>query len=118
MKHFFHVDHSIHDLGLAKISWNTVQHQRVDVRLELVRFHGGIDCLSPKFHCDVIRDELAFARVFKECFADLCARVDGSEYIATSAMIKTRERAGRLAPGTFAAARGARMDERAILHGE
>src|SRR5205823_14334565 len=70
------------------------------------------------FHCDVIRDELAFARVCKECFADLCARVDGAEYIATSAMIKTRDRAERFALGAFAAARRAKKDEGVVSHEE
>ena len=39
MEHLLHVDHFIHDFGLAKVSWNPVEHQRVDIRLELVRFH-------------------------------------------------------------------------------
>jgi hypothetical protein len=54
MKHFFHVDHFLHDLGLSDIPRNTVQHQRVDIRLEFVRFHSRIDRLSPKLHCDIV----------------------------------------------------------------
>ena len=37
MEHFLHVDHLIHDLGLTDVSGNSVQYERVDVRLELVR---------------------------------------------------------------------------------
>src|SRR4029077_1789016 len=104
------------DFGLAKVSRNPVQHQGVDVRLELVRFHGRIDCLVPKFHRDIVRDELALAGVVKECFADLCARVDGTEYVATSTMIKPRDRAESFALGAFATARCAKKNKRLVFH--
>ena len=90
--------------------------ERVDVRLELVRVYRRIDRLSPKLHRDVIRDELAFARIFKKGFADFCARVDGAEYIAASAMIVTRDRAERLALGAFAAARRAKKKKGVVFH--
>src|SRR5207245_10180792 len=97
MKHLLHIDHVIHDPGLGNVSWNPVQHQRVDVRLELVRFYRRVDRLSPKLHRDIIWHQPAFARILKEGFADFSARVDGAEYIATSAMIVTRDRAESLA---------------------
>jgi hypothetical protein len=56
MKYFFYVDHLLHDLGLPNVSRNTVQYQRIDVRLEFMRFHGRIDRLSPKLHCDIVRN--------------------------------------------------------------
>src|SRR5260370_12136752 len=105
MKHFLHVNHVIHDLGLADVSGNSVEYQRIDVRLELVRFYGRIDCLPPKLYRDIVRDELASARTFKEGFADFCTRVDGTEYVATSAMIVTRDRAERVALSAFPPAR-------------
>src|SRR5207244_7035643 len=108
MKHLLHIDHVIHDPGLSNVSWNPVQHQRVDVRLELVRFYRRVDRLSPKLHRDIIWHQPAFARILKEGFADFSARVDGAEYIATSAMIVTRDRAKRLALGALAAARRAK----------
>ena len=92
MKYLFYIDHFLHDLGLTDISRNAVQHERVDVRLKFMRFHCRIDCLSPKLHCDMIGNQLAFTRIFKECFADLRAGVDGAEYVATGAMIKARDR--------------------------
>src|SRR4030095_3749196 len=56
MKYFFYVDHLLHDLGLPNVSRNTVQYQRIDVRLEFMRFHGRIDRLSPKLHFDIVRN--------------------------------------------------------------
>ena len=111
MEHLLHVDHVIHDLGLTHVSWNSVQYERVDVRLELVRVYGRIDRLPPKLHCDIVRNELAFARILKEGFAYLCARVYGAEYVATSAMIVTRDRAEGFALRAFAAARRAKKEK-------
>ena len=116
MKHLLHIDHVIHDPGLSNVSWNPVQHQRVDVRLELVRFYRRVDRLSPKLHRDIIWHQPAFARILKEGFADFSARVDGAEYIATSAMIVTRDRAKRLALGALAAARRAKKKKGVISH--
>src|SRR5207247_11211228 len=116
MEPLLHVDHVIHDLGLTHVSGNPVQYQRVDVRLELVRVYGRIDRLPPKLHCDIVRNELAFARILKKGFTDLCARVDGAEYVATSAMIVTRDRAERFALRPFAAARRAEKDKRVVTH--
>src|SRR5437867_3171928 len=79
-------------------------------------FHGRIDCLSPKFHCDIVWDELAFAGVIKECFADLCARVDGAEYVATSTVIQARDRAERFALRAFAAAWCTKKDKGVVSH--
>src|SRR5438094_3140430 len=114
MKHFLHVDHVIHDLGLADVSGNSVEYERIDVRLELVRFYCRIDCLSPKLHRDIVRNELAFTRIFEEGFADFCTRVDGTEYVATGAMIVTWNRAECFALCAFAAARRAKKNEGAI----
>ena len=116
MENFFNVDHFPHNLGLANIPRNTVQHECVDVRLKFMGFHSRIDCLSPKLHGDIVRDELAFARVFKERFADFRTGVDGAKYIATRAMIKAWDRAERLALCTFAAARRAKKDEGIVSH--
>src|SRR5439155_11844291 len=97
-------------------SGDSVEYQRIDVRLELVCVYGGIDCLSPKLHRDIVRDELASTRTFKEGFAHFCARVDGSEYVATSAMKVTGNRAERFALGAFAAARRAKKNEGIVSH--
>jgi hypothetical protein len=56
MEHFFNVDHFPHDLSLTDIPRNTVQHQRVNVRLKFVRFHSRVDRLSPKLDCDIVRN--------------------------------------------------------------
>src|SRR5262249_29259936 len=55
-------------------------------------------------------------RVFEECLADLCPRVDGAEYVATGAMIVTRDRAERFALSALAAARRAEKDKRVVSH--
>src|SRR5689334_10780139 len=111
MKHFLYVDHVLHDFGLAKVSWNPIQDQGVDVRLELVRVHGRFDSLSPKQYCDIVRHQLPFAGVFEECFADLRARVDGPEHVATGTMIITRDRPEGFALCAFAAARRTEKDK-------
>src|ERR1043166_741733 len=116
MKHLFYIDRVIHDPGLSDICWDPVQHQRVNVRLELVRFYRRIDRLSPKLHRNIVWDELAFARILKESFAEFCAGVDGAEHIATSAVIVTRDRAERLALGALAAARRATKKKSVISH--
>ena len=116
MKDFFNIDHSPHNLGLANIPRNTVQHEFVDIRFKFMGFHSRIDCLSPELHGDIVRDELAFARVFKERFADFRTGVDGAKYIATRAMVKAWDRAERLALCTFAAARRAKKDEGIVSH--
>src|ERR1043166_2135710 len=116
MKHLFYIDRVIHDPGLSDICWDPVQHQRVNVRLELVRFYRRIDRLSPKLHRNIVWDELAFARMLKESFAEFCAGVDGAEHIATSAVIVTRDRAERLALGALAAAWRAKKKKSVISH--
>src|SRR6266513_1780435 len=116
MKQFFHVNHFLHDFSLSDVPRNPVEHKRVDIRLELVRFHSRIDGLSPKFHSDVVRNEPALARVIEECFPDLRTRVDGAEHVATRAMIITRNRAERFPLGSFAAARCAKKDKRIVSH--
>ena len=55
MEHFFHVDQFIHDLGLADIPRNAIEHEHVDVGLEMVRVDRRIDRLFPKLHRDVVR---------------------------------------------------------------
>src|SRR5262245_51520134 len=116
MEHLLHVDHVIHDFGLTHVSGNPIQYERVDVRLELVRVYGRVDRLPPKLHRDFVGNELAFARILKEGFADLCACVDGAEYVATSAMIVTRDRTEGFALGAFTAARRAKKEEGVISH--
>src|SRR5262249_5378372 len=116
MEHLFHVDHVIHDLGLTDISGNSIQHKRVDVRLKLMRIYGRVDCRPPKLHRDFVWNELAFARIVKEGFANLCASVDRAEYIATGAMIVTRDRAEGFALRAFTAAGRAKKEEGVISH--
>ena len=116
MKHFFYIDHFLHDFRLPDIAWNPVEHECIDVWLKIVRLYRRIDRLSPKLDCDLVRHELASARVFKERFAYLRARVDRAEYIAAGAMIKARDRAQCLALRTFAAAGRAKEDKRVISH--
>src|SRR5438093_11881488 len=118
MKYFLYVYHFLHDFGLAKVSRDPVQHQSVDVRLELVRFHGRIDCLSPKFHRNIIRYELTFTGIIKECLPDFRARVDGAEYVATSAVIQAGDRAEGFPLRAFAAARRAKKDKGVVSHHE
>src|SRR4029453_5473171 len=116
MKHLLHVDQIIHDLGLSHVSGDSVQYERVDVGLELMSIYRRIDRLSPKFHGDIVRNELAFARILKEGFADFCARCDRAEYVATCAMIVARDRAEGFALRAFAAARRAKQEKSLVFH--
>src|SRR5205807_9966517 len=80
------------------------------------RFYGFIHTEPPKDHCDDHRDQPSLNRVFEKCFADLCTRVDGAEYVTTGAMIKAWDGAKRFALGAFAAARRAKKDKRVVSH--
>ena len=107
MKHLLHVDHFIHDLGLTTF-WGIPSNTSVSMsglNLCALRPHHR---LPPKLHRDLVRNELALARIIKKGFADLRARVDGAENVPTSAMIVTRDRAQRFALRAFAAARRAK----------
>ena len=116
VKHFFHVDHFLHDFRLADVPGNAVEDERVNVRFKLMRVHRRLDRLPPELDRNLIRHELTFARVFQEGFADFCARIDRAENIAAGAMIKARDRAERFPLGAFAAARGAEQNERVVSH--
>jgi hypothetical protein len=59
---------------------------------------------------------LALARILKERFTDFCARVDGAKYVATSAMIVTRDRAKGFALRAFAAAGRAKKEKGLVSH--
>jgi hypothetical protein len=116
MKHFFHVDHFLHDSSLPDIPRNPIQDECVDVWFKFVCLHCRIDRLPPELNCDLIRHELALAGVLKEGFANLRARVDGTKYIAAGAMIKARDCAERFALRPFAAARRAKEDKSIVSH--
>src|SRR5947199_9463374 len=107
MKYFLYVYHFLHDFGLAKVSRDPVQHQSVDVRLELVRFHGRIDCLSPKLHRNIIRYELTFTGIIKECLRDSRAPADGAAYVAPRPAIQAGDRAERFPLAALPATRRA-----------
>src|SRR5207244_11254901 len=108
VENFFHFDQLAHDFGLIHISRNPVEHENVDVRLELVGVDRGIDRFFPKFDRNVVRNELAFAGVFEKRFTDFAAGVDGAKHVSAWAMKKSRDRAKRLALSPFAAPRRAK----------
>src|SRR5438105_14924606 len=116
MEDFLYVDHLLHDLGLAQVSRDAVKDEDVDVRFEFMCVHCGMDRLFPKFDRDVVWDELAFARIFEERFANFRARINGAEHIATRAMKKTRDGAEGFALCAFATAGRAEEDERPVFH--
>lgn len=116
MKNFFHVDHFFHDPGLADISRNAVEHERVDVGFKFVRVDRGVDGRFPKLDRDVVGHELTFARIFQKRFADFRARVDGAKYVATSAMIITWDRAKRFALRAFTAAGRTKKEKGLVFH--
>ena len=116
MKHFFHVDHFLHDFGLADIPRDPIKDERIDVWLKLVRLDGCIDCRSPKLNGDLIGHKLAFAGVFEEGFAYFRAGVDGAKHIAAGAVIIAWDCAQRFALRPFAATRRAKEDKGIVSH--
>src|ERR1043166_7202813 len=116
MKNFFYVDHVSHDLRLAHIPRDSVQHENVDIRFKLVGFDCCVDRHLPKFDRNVVRNELAFARVFQKCLAKRCAGIDRTKYVATRAMKIARNGSERFPLSAFAAARCAEQNECAVFH--
>ena len=112
MEDFFYIDHFIHDLGLADIARNAVEHEDVDIWLEFVRIDCGVDPGLPKLDRDIVRHEFAAAGIFKKGAADLGARVERAKDVATGAMKKARDGAERTTLGAFAAAGRRRKEGR------
>src|SRR3954469_19396695 len=110
MEHLLHIDQVVHDLGLANISRDAVEHQDVDVGLERVRVYGRIDLRFPKLDGYFIRHELALARILEEGGADLRPSIDRPKHISAGAVKKARDASEGVALGAFAAARGAEKE--------
>ncbi len=104
MEHLLHVDELIHDLGLADIPRYAIEHQRIDIGLELMPIDCGVDPRFPELHRNLIRDQLAFAGVFQKRAADRRAGIDGAKDIAAGAMKKARNGSERFALGALTAA--------------
>src|SRR5439155_19885631 len=96
MKHFFYIDHILHDLRLPDASGATVKNERIDVRLKLVCVYRCLNRLPPELDCDLVCHELVFARVIEDGFTHFRAGIDGAKYIAAGAMIVARDRTDRL----------------------
>src|SRR5262249_34460715 len=116
VKNFFNIDHVSHDLRLLYVPRNPFEHENVDIRFKLVRVHRRGDRFLPKFDRDVVRDELAFARIFEERFPERCAGVDRPEDVAAGAMKEARNAAERFALSAFPAPWRAEQNERAVFH--
>src|ERR1700726_3445215 len=76
----------------------------------------GVDGLFPELHRDIVRDQLALARIFEECLADLRPGIDGPKDIAARTMIEPGDSAERFALGAFATAGRTKQDKSSILH--
>ena len=113
---FFHVDHLIHDLRLADIARNAVEHENVDIGFKFVCIDRGIDPRLPELDRDFIGHEFAFARVFEKSAADLGARIDRAKDIAAGAMKEARDGAERAALSAFAAAGRAEKEIGGVFH--
>src|SRR5437762_13222303 len=96
MKHFFYIDHFLHDLRLPDVSGDTVKAERIDVRFKLVCVYRCLNRLPPEFDCALVWHELALARALEERFAHFRAGIDRPEYTATGAVIAARARTERL----------------------
>src|SRR5436190_12516577 len=104
MEDFPDIDELIHDLGLADIPRNAVEDQDIDVRFEDVAVHRRVDLRFPKFHRDLVRDELAFARIIEKRPADFRAGIDRPKHISAGAVKKAGDASEGAALGALAAA--------------
>src|SRR5438034_10073002 len=116
MKHFFYIDHILHDLRLPDVSGDTVKNERIDVRLKLVCVYRCLNRLPPQLDCDLVWHELAFALVIEEGFTQFRSGIDRAKYIATGAMLEARDRTERFTLRPFAAARRAKGHKRGVPH--
>src|SRR5437763_14739027 len=110
------IDEVVHYFCLSHISGDAVKNEDIDIRFETMRIHRGIDLGFPKFHGNLVWNELTFAGVFKECAADFGAGIDRAKDVSTSAVEKARNRAEGSALGAFATARGSEKNVGLIFH--
>src|SRR5207247_9631081 len=95
MKHFFYIDHILHDLRLPDVSGDTVKNERIDVRIKLVCVYRCLNRLPPELDCDLVWHELAFARVIEPRCPHFPAGIHRPTYIATGPIIAARGRPER-----------------------
>src|SRR5207248_1161797 len=85
--------------------------------LEFMGVDRGIDCFLPQFDGDLVRDELALARVLEKCLAYLAASIDRAKNIAARTMIKTRDAPERFTLCALTTTGMAKKDVGFVFHG-
>src|SRR5215210_964443 len=103
MKNVLHIQHFRHDLRLAQVAGNAVEHEGIDVLLESVCADRVFDAGLPKLHRVLIGHELASAGIIEKCLPEWSARVQRAKHIAARAVKETRDGAENLALGPFTA---------------
>jgi hypothetical protein len=104
------------DLGLVAVARNAVEHEEIDVGFESVGLHHFVDLRRPEADADVVRHELAFARIVKEGLAEFGPHIYRAKDIAAGAMIKAGDGAENFALGSFAGSRSAEEKEGFVNH--
>jgi hypothetical protein len=114
MKDAANLDMGLHEDGLGNIPRDSIQNEKVAVRVKL----AGFDCLENRFmpetHGHLVRNQLTLAGVFKELCAKLTGRIQRPENITAGTMIKTGNLPQDLALGSLAASRCAENQNSAI----
>src|SRR4030095_8615678 len=110
------LDDVLHDLRLARVARNSIEHQVIDIGLEGVRADMIANPHFPKLNRQVVRHELAAGRVIDELLPERCTGIQSPENIAARAMKEPRNRPQDLSLSALAAARSAENEDRAIFH--
>lgn len=103
--------------SLVPIAGDAIQHERVGFRNEPAGLGGVFDELAPKVDGRFVGHQFAPAGVIEENAADLAFDREITENITAGAVIEVGDVAQDLALGSFARARGAEEEDRAVFHG-
>ena len=115
MKDLQHFDVLLHELSLLHVARDAVQNQEIDVRLELVSAYAVMDAGAPQLDGDLIRHQLAAARIGHKLLPQLCAGVERAEDVAASHVMKARDSPHDQPLRALAAARRAEDEEGAVF---
>ena len=116
MENAAHIELGAENLGLVAIARDAVEHEEIDVGLESIGLHHLVDLCRPEADADVVRHELAFARIGKKGLAELGAHIDRAKDIAAGAMIKAGDGAENFALSSFAGSRRAEEKKGFVNH--
>jgi hypothetical protein len=104
------------DLRLVDVAGNAIENEEIDVGFEASGLHHAIDLIGPKADRNIVRNQLAFARILQKSLAEIGADIDGAKNIAAGAMKKAGDGAENFTLGSFARTRSTKKKEGFIKH--